>query len=153
MRLQEYIDENGLEAKILTLKEQPTSTVEESVKALGCNPEDIVKSIVVVTDNQDFYLVILQGDRKIKTRKLKKLLSVKDVRLASPSQVEEISGFKVGDVPPISVELPVILDELVMNQTKVYAGGGAPRKNLYISVEELLDCTHPLIADISVPAV
>jgi prolyl-tRNA editing enzyme YbaK/EbsC (Cys-tRNA(Pro) deacylase) len=150
MRLQKYIDENGLNAKILTLN-SPTRTVEESVKALNCEPENIIKSIVVVTDTHDFYLVILQGDRKIKTKKLKRLLSVKDIKLASPSQVKERTGFEVGDVPPIGVELPVIMDELVTNQRILYAGGGAPSKNLSISIEELLDCTHPLIADISIP--
>jgi prolyl-tRNA editing enzyme YbaK/EbsC (Cys-tRNA(Pro) deacylase) len=150
MRLQKYIDENGLKAKIMTLK-SPTSTVEESVKALKCEPEKIIKSIVVVTDTHEFYLAILQGDRKIKTKKLKRLLSVKDIRLCNPSQVEEHTGYKVGDVPPIGVELPVIMDELVVNQKMLYAGGGTPLKNLYISIEELIDCTHPLIADISVP--
>ncbi|MFX0204841.1 MAG: aminoacyl-tRNA deacylase [Candidatus Hodarchaeota archaeon] len=150
MRLQQYIDENGLNAKILTLK-TPTRTVKESVKALNCELENIIKSIVVVTDTNDFYLVILQGDRKIKTKKLKYLLSVKDIKLASPSQVKERTGFEVGDVPPISVELPVIMDELVMSQRMLFAGGGAPSKNLSISIEELLDCTHPLIADISNP--
>ncbi|MFX0052751.1 MAG: aminoacyl-tRNA deacylase [Candidatus Hodarchaeota archaeon] len=150
MRLQKYIDENGLNAKILTLN-SPTGTVEESVKALNCEPENIIKSIVVVTDTHDFYLVILQGDRKIKTKKLKRLLSVRDIKLASPSQVKERTGFEVGDVPPIGVELPVIMDELVTNQKILYAGGGAPLKNLSISIDELLDCTHPLIADISIP--
>ncbi|MFX0181816.1 MAG: aminoacyl-tRNA deacylase [Candidatus Hodarchaeota archaeon] len=150
MRLQKYIDENSLEAKIITLK-SPTATVEESVKALNCELENIIKSIVLVTDTHDFYLAILQGDRKVKTKKLKRLLSVKDIRLANPSQVEERTGYKVGDIPPIGVELPVIMDELVINQKMLYAGGGTSLKSLYISIEELLDCTHPLIADISVP--
>ena len=150
MRLQQYIDENGLTAKIITL-DSSTSTVEESVIALGCKPEEIIKSIVVLTNTGEYYLIILQGNRKIRTKKLKKLLKVKDVRLASPKQVLQATEYKVGDVPPISVELSVILDELVLEQKMLYAGGGAPSKNLFLSVDELLDCTHPLIADISIP--
>ncbi len=152
MQLQQYIDKNGLNAKIINL-ETLTTTVDESVRALGCKPEEIIKSIIVVTNTNDYYLIILQGNRKIKTKKLKKLLGIKDVRLASPEQVLKITGFKVGDVPPISVELPVILDELVLNGsiTKLYGGGGAPTRLLTISVDELLNCTHPLIGDVSVP--
>ncbi|MFW9777454.1 MAG: aminoacyl-tRNA deacylase [Candidatus Heimdallarchaeota archaeon] len=150
MRLQEFIDNNGLSAEIIQLN-TPSSTVEESLVALGCDPEDIIKSIVVVTNTDDFYLVILQGDRKIKTRKLKKLLNVKDIRLANPEQVKKQTGYDVGDVPPISIPLPVIMDELVINQQILYAGGGAPFANLKITLSELLDCTHPLIADISIP--
>ncbi len=150
MRLQQYIDENGLSAKIISLNTS-TKTVEESLKALKCKPEEIIKSIIVVTDTSEFYLVLLQGNRKIKTKKLKRLLNVKDIKLASPEQVEKVTGYKVGDVPPISVELPIILDELGLEVTQVYAGGGAPTKLIAISIDELLDCTHPLIADVSVP--
>ena len=114
--------------------------------------EDIVKSIVVVTNTNDFYLVLLQGNRKIKTKKLKKLLGVKDIRLASPQQVLDISNYNVGHVPPVSNTLPVIIDELAVEQGgKIYGGGGAPTKLLHISIEEILDCTHPLIADVSNP--
>ncbi|MHA1543096.1 MAG: aminoacyl-tRNA deacylase [Candidatus Hodarchaeales archaeon] len=150
MSLHNYINENGLSAEIISI-DAPTSTVEESAKALGCYPENIVKSIVVKDKMGQFYLVILQGDRKIKTSKLKKILLVKDVKLASPEEVKANTGYKVGDIPPISVELSVIMDELVLNQKRVYAGGGAPQKNLLISIDELLDSTNPLIADISIP--
>jgi prolyl-tRNA editing enzyme YbaK/EbsC (Cys-tRNA(Pro) deacylase) len=149
MRLQQFIAENGLTAEIIDLK-TPTETVEESCKALNCEPENIVKSMVVTDRKGQYYLVLLQGDRKIKTTKLKRLLSVKDVKLASPVEVKEQTGYVIGDVPPISVELPAIVDELVLNQKMVYAGGGAPQKLIHVSVEEMIDCVHPLIADISV---
>jgi len=55
MRLQQYIDENGLSAKIISLNTS-TKTVEESLKALKCKPEEIIKSIIVVTDTSEFYL-------------------------------------------------------------------------------------------------
>ncbi|MFX1517364.1 MAG: aminoacyl-tRNA deacylase [Promethearchaeota archaeon] len=153
MQLEEYIKNNKLKARIISLRTS-TKTVEESVKALGCKKEEIIKSIVIVTNTTEFYLVILQGNRKIKTKKIKKLLNVKDLKLASPMQVEKETGYNVGDVPPISTNLPIIIDELVVEvskSSKLYGGGGASSKLLEISVDELLDCTHPLIADISIP--
>ncbi len=148
MNLLEYIKENGLQASLITV-DASTRTVEETCKALSCSIEEIIKSIVVIDSSNMFYLVILQGNRKIKTSKLKKLLLVKDIKLASPKEVKKHTGYSVGDVPPISLELPAILDELVLNQQKVYGGGGELGQNLFMSVEELIDCTHPLIADIS----
>jgi prolyl-tRNA editing enzyme YbaK/EbsC (Cys-tRNA(Pro) deacylase) len=153
LRLQKYINENQLNAEIISL-ETSTKTVEESIKALGCKAEDIIKSIIIVTNTKEFFLVILQGNRKIKTKKVKKLLNVKDIKLASPGQVEKETGYKVGEVPPISMKVPVILDELVLEVSKssrLYGGGGRSSKLLVISVDELLESTHPLIADVSVP--
>ena len=150
MKLEKYISDNGLSAKIID-NEVPVGTVEESTKVLKCEASDIVKSIVIVTNKGEYFLVILQGDRKIKTKKVKKLLEVKDLKLAPPKEVKDITGYDVGDVPPISVNLPTIIDELVITRKKLYAGGGGPTKTLQIIVDELLDCTHPLIADVSIP--
>lgn len=150
MDLQAYIHSNGLKAQILSF-ESSTNTVKESCKLLGCEPENIVKSLVVTDREGAYYLVLLQGDRKIKTGKLKKLLMVKDVKLASPSEVKEKTGYKVGDVPPINTNLPVIVDELVLAQKKVYTGGGQPQRLLEITIDEIMDSTHPLVADVSVP--
>ncbi|MHA2089074.1 MAG: aminoacyl-tRNA deacylase [Promethearchaeota archaeon] len=151
MRLQNFIDDNALDAKILEF-DTPTLTVEQSVRANKCQPEDIVKSILVTTKSNDYYLVLLQGNRRIKTGKLKKLLKEKDVKLASPKDVEKVTDYKVGEVPPVSINLPVIIDELVIEKGgTIYGGGGGPTKSLKITIEDLLDCTHPLIADISNP--
>ena len=150
MNLSEYIKDNGLPATVIDV-DKSTRTVEETCKVLNCKSEEIVKSIVVVDSLGTYYLIILQGNRKIQTSKLKKLLLVKDVTLASPKKVKKHTGYYVGDVPPIGLELPTILDELVLNQQKVYGGGGEEGKILVLHVEELIDCTHPLIADISVP--
>ena len=70
MRLQNYIDDNALDAKILEF-DTPTLTVEQSMKVNNCLPEDIVKSILVKTKLNEYYLVLLQGNRRIKTGKLK----------------------------------------------------------------------------------
>jgi prolyl-tRNA editing enzyme YbaK/EbsC (Cys-tRNA(Pro) deacylase) len=151
MRLQSYVDDNTLDAKILEF-DTPTLTVEQSMKANNCLPEDIVKSILVKTKSNEYYLVLLQGNRRIKTGKLKKLLKVKDVKLASPEDVEKVTDYKVGEVPPISIDLPVIIDELVIEKGgTIYGGGGGSTKSLRITIDDLLDCTHPLIADISNP--
>jgi prolyl-tRNA editing enzyme YbaK/EbsC (Cys-tRNA(Pro) deacylase) len=150
MNLQTYIDSNGLKARILSFSSS-TNTVEESCKLLGCEPQNIVKSIVVTDRKGSYYLILLQGDRKIKTGKLKKLLMVKDIKLATPSDVKNKTGYNVGDVPPISIQLPVIIDELVLSQEKVFTGGGKSQRLLEITVNEIMDLTHPLVADVSAP--
>ncbi|MFX0067025.1 MAG: aminoacyl-tRNA deacylase [Candidatus Hermodarchaeota archaeon] len=147
-RLQQFIDKNGLKAKIIEF-ETPTLTVDQAVKALNCQPEDIVKSIIVTTDTGKFYLTLLPGDRNIKAKKLKRLLGVKDLWLASPDQVERASGYKIGGVPPVNVDLPVIIDERVLTRKQVYGGGGASNQLLYISVQEILNHTDSQTADIS----
>jgi len=154
MLLDEYIVAKNLNATIIE-HEKSVKTVSEAVAALKCNPEDIIKSIVVLGKDKfklsTFYLILLQGNRKIKTKKIKDILGIKDLALASPDQVKDITGYNIGDVPPISINLPVIIDEIALNKKFFFGGGGKSNQNLKISIEELLECNHPLIADISTP--
>jgi len=155
--LEQFIEDEKLKASIIELGVS-VRTVKDVIKSVNCDLHEIVKSIVIVgkpriesCEAEEYYLIILQGNRKVKTKKVKNVLSLKDAHLASPEQVKKVTGFNIGDVPPISVDLPVILDELVLEQKYVYAGGGNPLKLLKIEVEEIIECTHALVADISVP--
>ncbi|WP_455139367.1 aminoacyl-tRNA deacylase [Candidatus Hodarchaeum mangrovi] len=154
MLLDEYIIAKNLKADIIEHKKS-VKTVSEAIAALKCKPEDIIKSIVVLCKDKykisTFYLILLQGNRKIKTKKIKDILGIKDVALASPEEVENITGYNIGDIPPISLTIPVIIDEIALNKNIFFGGGGKSNRNLKISLDELLDCTHPLIADISIP--
>ncbi|MHA2296484.1 MAG: aminoacyl-tRNA deacylase [Candidatus Hodarchaeales archaeon] len=149
-RLEQYIVDNGLKTAKIISSDLPTDTVDQAAVAFNCSPDDIAKSIVVVTESGDHHLVILLGSRRLKIRKLKRFLQVQDVRLASPDQVRAVTGYDVGDLPPVSVDLPVIVDERVLEREKVYTGGGAPNTLLHVSIEEMVACTNPIIADVSV---
>ncbi|MFW9995185.1 MAG: aminoacyl-tRNA deacylase [Candidatus Odinarchaeota archaeon] len=148
-RLEQYIAVKGLKTAELLHSNLPTDTVDQAAAAFNCSPEDIAKSIAVVTNSGDYHLVILQGSRRLKTSKLKRLLQVRDVRLASPEQVRSATGYAVGDVPPVGVDLPVIIDEKLLGREKVYTGGGAPNRLLRMAVDEIVSCTGPVIADVS----
>lgn len=151
--LEDFINENGLNATIIE-HEKPVRTVDEALQVLQCSSNDIIKSLVVKANFEgfeDFFLVLIQGDRRIHTKKLKIALNAKDVKLASPEEVKRITKFDIGDVPPISVPLPIIIDERVLLKPSVYAGGGAPNKNLKLLTKELVELVHPLIGEVSKP--
>lgn len=149
--LEEFIAINSLTAKILKTN-LSTNTVEESALAFNCKINEIIKSIVMkatIGENFSFHIVIVQGDRRIKISKLKRLLHASDVVLASPEEVLEKTGYNIGDVPPISIDLPTIIDTRIESMEKLYAGGGKANSNLLIVVSELINTTNARITDIS----
>jgi prolyl-tRNA editing enzyme YbaK/EbsC (Cys-tRNA(Pro) deacylase) len=79
---------------------EPVKTVEQAGRKVQV--EKIAKSIVMVDSAGDSLLAIVPAKSKVSHKKLKRILAVKDVRLATPEEVLTHSGFPAGGVPPFN---------------------------------------------------
>ena len=80
--------------------EQTARTANDAATALGCNVGAIVKSLLLKLGDK-FCLCLVSGDKRCSLNKLKKKLSEKDVSMASPEEVKQITGYTIGGVSPI----------------------------------------------------
>ncbi|MBI2075915.1 MAG: YbaK/EbsC family protein [Candidatus Aenigmarchaeota archaeon] len=125
-------------------------SAEIAAKSAGINLDGIVKSLLFKAGN-DFCLIIIQGSKKASSRKLRKLLNEENVRLASPEEVLEVTGFSVGAVPPIGLKSKIkcIMDKTVLIKEKVWAGGGATDRLVHLKVDDIIKYHNPRIGDVS----
>ena len=75
-------------------------TALDAATSLKCEVGAIVKSLLLRTKSS-FLLCLVAGDKKCSLYKLKKILSEKDVSMASADQVKEVTGFTIGGVSPV----------------------------------------------------
>jgi Cys-tRNA(Pro) deacylase len=142
--LTQFIEEQGIEAEIVFLEDE-TPTVETAASAVGVDPAQILKSVLfVVKEGEDAFrplLVVANGLSRISYKKLADYLGVsrRQVRIARPGQVKELTGYVVGTVPPFGHRQPLrtLLDEGVMDEEEVYAGGGAINALIHLQVAEM----------------
>ena len=67
-RLQERLRERGLTISVLALDDS-ARTVAEAAAAVGCEPAQIVKSLVFVRDGEPV-MVLCAGDRRVANKRL-----------------------------------------------------------------------------------
>lgn len=142
--LQRYVDENRINAEIVFLEDE-TPTVEAAAQAVGVQPAQIVKSVLFVVKERENgakpQLVVTNGLSRVNYKALAGYLGVsrRRVRMARAVEVEELTGYAVGTVPPFghASPLPTLLDETVSEQEEVFAGGGAINALMRLSVDEL----------------
>lgn len=108
-------------------------TVKQAKELLGVSSKEIIKSIVVIDDEP--ILCIVPGNKSIDFKKLSKLCG--NVRLATEEEVLNITGYKVGGVPPI-VDIKVLIDKRVMDKEYVYGGGGNEHTLLKIKPQDIV---------------
>jgi|Deesub1362A_J573_1020465.scaffolds.fasta_scaffold00328_17 prolyl-tRNA editing enzyme YbaK/EbsC (Cys-tRNA(Pro) deacylase) len=132
--LQEYIFVNKFNAKIVEVRR--ASTVKEAASELGCDRRQIIKSIVLTTEDKAV-IAIVDGTSSVDLKKVEEIVGNK-VRIADREEVSRLTEFPAGGVPPIGHTCTVLLDERVLQSEYVYGGGGDETHLLLISPSEIL---------------
>jgi prolyl-tRNA editing enzyme YbaK/EbsC (Cys-tRNA(Pro) deacylase) len=143
LELSQFIASRGIEAK-LVYPGVPTPTVPDAARALNVLSQQIVKSLIFIV--QEPLLVMAAGEARISYRALANFLgtSRKQVRMASPEEALELSGFEVGAMPPFGhrQSLPTLMDQTSLEgQDLVYAGGGSKSALLEVGLQTILEVT------------
>lgn len=156
--LQAYLDEHKIAAEIV-YPGKPTPTVPAAAEALGVSPDQIVKSVLFVVNDQPF-LVYACGECRVDPRKLAERLneSRKKIKLANADQVLDFTGYAVGTVPPVGLKthMPAFMDPSIQTHEMIYAGGGGIDALLKMTSAELQRASQaevaPMLRDAVPPA-
>jgi len=129
--------------------DQTTKTSEDAAKALGVELGQIAKSILFRCGDK-YGLFVAAGDIKISDKKVKALLGGKKAKIASPGEVEEVTGYRVGGVCPFDVDdrLPIFLDNSMRRFDVVFTSAGTANSMLPITLEHLQLVTGGKFVDI-----
>ena len=125
-------------------------TAQDAASSLGCEIGAIVKSLLFKTD-KTFTLNLVAGDRKVSLNKIKKILNKKDVSMASPEEVKNITGYTIGGVSPIGHlnKINILIDNSLERFDALYAAAGHPNCVFKINFINLQNITSGSIKDIT----
>jgi prolyl-tRNA editing enzyme YbaK/EbsC (Cys-tRNA(Pro) deacylase) len=128
-KLRDRLAARGLVVEPLELP-APTRTAAEAALACGCEPAQIVKSLVFVYEGAAV-IVLCAGDRRV---------SVLPGRPATAAEAREATGFAIGGIPPLGhdVALPTFVDESLARFERVWCAGGTPNAVFETGLAELL---------------
>ena len=134
----------------VVILEQTARTANNAATALGCNVGAIVKSLLFKIGDK-FCLCLVSGDKRCSLNKLKKKLNEKDVLMASPEEVKQVTGYTIGGVSPIGhlVKIKIYMDKNLERFSKVFAAAGHPNAIFGISFFELKKLTNAEVDDLT----
>ena len=125
-------------------------TAKDAANALNCEEGAIVKSLVFKAETR-FLICLVSGDKRCSLNKLKKVISKKDVSMASADDVKAQTGFTIGGVSPVGHinELNMIIDRTLERFQNVYAAAVHPNSIFKIDISKLKDLTKGRVEDIT----
>jgi Cys-tRNA(Pro) deacylase len=136
----------------LDVREFPegTRTAADAARAIGCQVDQIVKSLVFVADTNPV-LVLTSGGNRVDVVKVGKRQGASAVRKADAAEVHAATGYAIGGTPPFGLarDLPVLIDRHLTGFQLVWAAAGTPHHVFPIAPADLVRATGGQVADIT----
>jgi len=147
LRVQAALDALGLERRVIEL-ERSAHTSQQAADALGVAVGSIAKSLVFTVHERPV-LVIASGANRVDEDKLT-ILAGGPARRADADTVKRATGFAIGGVAPIALEMPleIFIDEDLLRLEIIYAAAGVPECVFPLSPAELVRATGGRVADL-----
>jgi Cys-tRNA(Pro) deacylase len=122
-----------------------------SSSALGVPEHEVVKTLIMETDQGDPLVVLMHGDRKVATKELARFAGAKRVFPCRPEVAQRHSGYLVGGTSPFGTRkaMPVYLERSVLDLPHIYINGGRRGYLLGMDPRELVRILSPVLVDVA----
>lgn len=82
------------------LEHEPTPTCEDSARVRGTSMDQGAKALICFGDKKPV-LIVLPCSQKLDAKAFKNSFGIKDLRFATPDEVQELTGLQIGAIPPL----------------------------------------------------
>lgn len=151
-RVRQALAGSGLDPGLVRQLPADTSTAASAARAVDAPQGSIVKSLVFLADGNPV-LVLVAGDRRADVKQLRAELglSKRQMRIAQPGEVLELTGFQVGGVPPVGhqTSLRTLIDGSLIRFNIVWAAAGTSNAVFPIRYEQLVAITGGEVMDLA----
>jgi Ala-tRNA(Pro) deacylase len=145
----DFLEEAGVDFDVL--EHARTERASDEAAALGIEPEDVAKTLVLVALSGNVRAVLAASER-IDVRKVAAVLGVggKKVHLASEDDLaRDYPDFELGAVPPFGgPEDQVVVDERLAGRDSVVLEAGSHERSVRLKAADLVRLTGARVADI-----
>ena len=141
------LDDSGLDVDVRSFPES-TRTAADAASAIGCDVDQIVKSLVFEAGGTPT-MVLVDGASRVDESRLARELGVDAVGRADPDTVRAATGYAIGGVPPFghATQLPVLVDRGLLEHDVVWAAAGTPNTVFPIAPSALVDVAGATVVD------
>ena len=148
-----FLDERNIEYEMRTFPETTEKGAANVARALGFRERQMIKTLIFETARGDCSLVMVGGDQNAISGLLKKALGSRDISLAKPEKVIELTGYVIGSIPPFHWQkegVKTFLDQALMSEPVLGVGTGKWGNEILITPENLVAASNAIVVNLTV---
>lgn len=125
-------------------------TSEEAAKVRNTPLREGAKALLMYADDAPV-MVVVPGSRKLDMKGFKSLYRIKDLRMATPAEVEQVTRVTIGAVPPFGhiFGIPVYMDISVRTNTHVSFNAGLHTHSIRMKQADFEKLAQPTVGEFS----
>lgn len=145
-RLQSLLAENAASCEVQ--RHAPVFTSEEAAAIRGTSLASGAKALVCRADDR-FVMFVLPADRRLASKEVRRTQSIRSLRFASATEVEELTGLKPGSIPPFGslFGLTTYCDRLLSENHRINFNAGDHGVSISLPYAEYLRVERPELGE------
>ena len=147
-----FLEERGIPHRRLEFPPETEKGAANVAHALGFSEAQAVKTLIFETATGDRALVMLGGDKNAVSGRLKRALGSRNIRLASPETVGQVTGYEIGSIPPFHWQpqgFRTFVDSALMDEDVLGVGAGVWGNEIMIAPGDVVRATDGEVFDLS----
>lgn len=125
-------------------------TSEEAAKVRNTPLQEGAKALVMYADDVPV-MVVIPGNRKLDMKAFKSVYKVRNLRMATPAEVEQVTGVTIGAVPPLGhiFGIALYMDAAVRANSHVSFNAGLHTHSIRMSEDGYERLAQPTVGEFS----
>ncbi|MEM5028679.1 YbaK/EbsC family protein [Priestia sp. WB3] len=151
----EYLNQHSIPYEIKTFSSETEKGAANVAAALDFRERQMIKTLIFETGEGEQLLVMVGADQHIKSGKLKKAAGSRNIKMASPEKVLEVTGYRIGSIPPFCWQpegFRTIIEASLLEEEILGVGAGEWGNEILITPEQLVKASKAVPYDIVQPA-
>ena len=148
----EYLDTGGIDYERREFPDTTEKGAANVARALGFREHQMVKTLVFEAGTGERVLVMVGGDKNAVSGHLKKAIGNRNIKMAHPDVVLEVTGYAVGSVPPFhwqKTDFRSFVDEALMEEPVLGVGAGVWGQEILITPDNLVRASRAIVANLT----
>jgi Cys-tRNA(Pro)/Cys-tRNA(Cys) deacylase len=156
MKLQAHLhlDANHIPYEARSFSPETEKGAANVAAVLGFPERQAVKTLIFeVVDSGECVLVMLGGDQNAISGNLKKAIGSRNIRMAAPERVKEVTGYVIGSIPAFGWQpagFRSFLEEALAQEPLLGTGAGQWGEEIMITPENLVKASGALVVNLTV---
>lgn len=148
----QFLDEHGVEYEVREFPDTTEKGAANVAKALGFRERQMIKTLIFETAQGECSLIMVGGDQNVVSGLLKKALGSRDIAMAKPEKVVELTGYVIGSIPPFHWQKEgtrTFLDQSLMSEPLLGVGTGKWGHEILITPENLVKASKAIVINLT----
>ena len=147
-----YLDGRNIPYEARSFPPETEKGAANVAHALGFSERQAVKTLIFQADTGERVLVMLGGDQNAISGNLKKAIGSRNIQMASPEAVKEMTGYVIGSIPAFGWQpsnFRSFLEASLLSEPILGTGAGQWGEEIMITPDDLIKASNAIVVNLT----